>query len=85
MRQINSLLIVQLSFNNDIGVFLSSNLAFNDIELNSSTIYTLSGDDDITFDVNNEYAHANYYTGSGDDVVRIINEITTYGTIIRKC
>ena len=22
---------------------------------------------------------ANYYTGSGDDVVRIINEITTYG------
>ena len=32
----------------------------------------------MTFDVNNEYA-----LGSGDDVVRIINEITTYGTIIR--
>ena len=75
-----------LSFNNDVGVVSrnsSYNLTFNNIELSSSTIFTLSGDDVITFDAKNDYAYGNFYTGSGDDVIRIINEVGpgTYGRI----
>ena len=57
---------------------------FNDIELDSFTIFTLSGDDVITLDAKNDYALAYFYTGSGDDVIRIINEVGTgtYGRII---
>ena len=42
---------------------------FNDIELDSFTIFTLSGDDVITLDAKNDYALAYFYTGSGDDVI----------------
>ena len=57
---------------------------FNDIELDSFTIFTLAGDDVITLDAKNDYALAYFYTGSGDDVIRIINEVGTgtYGRII---
>ena len=71
-----------LSFNNDVGVVSKNStneLTFNGVSYGgTSTLFTLSGDDDITFDVKNDYGYGNFYTGSGDDVIRIINEVGSY-------
>ena len=68
-----------LSFNNDVGVVSrnsSNEFTFNGTSYgDSSNLFTLSGNDDITFDVKNEFSYGNFFTGSGDDVIKIINEV----------
>ena len=81
----HSILAITSGGSNDVGTVTTTTKTnsyssytatlFNDIELDSSTLFTLSGDDEITFDVKNGYAYGNFYTGSGDDVIRITNEV----------
>ena len=70
-----------VSINDDTGVFTSTggDYFFNGQEA-ANYLYTLAGDDNITFDAQNNYGSGNFFLGSGNDYIQIINENYIYST-----
>ena len=70
-----------LSNFDDNGVFTvtSGNQLYNGHDV-GQYLYTLAGDDNITFDAQNNYGWGNFFLGSGNDYIQIINENYIYST-----